>query len=689
VASDATHVSPGAVLAAMDCALEPLRSDRTPPAFLRADQHDAWRRVMAALDATHGALLLEPVGSGKTWVAVAAAAGERRTAVAIVPAILQDQWRDVATRAGVRLHLWTHERASRGTAPPHDPQLVIIDEAHRFRDQGTRRVRVVAPWLVGRSTLLLTATPIVNRRADFVTLLRLALPDDALALDGVVSLGHLESAERPPLALRRVAIRTSDSRTYTGIRSTVTLAPDEQENRRGAHAVNAVARLELSACRAIRRLLASVLLDAAASSDAAFRQALRRYLALLLQARDAGGVSRALLRKFAGESLDQLVLWPLLVSGNPVGELPLDDIDRVEGLLADPSSQDSWIDTLLRCCGDARPTVCFTRHRATARLLREVLGDATAWVTGTGAGVGAHAVPRHAVLAAFGPSRGQWKVRRDLPAILVATDVAAEGLDLQSAGRIVHVDLPWTAMRLEQREGRLLRIGQQHDAVEIVVRLPAAPIEHALAPDARVRRKRRLADAWLEALAAPEPAKSVTQDPVCCCIRDDGGDASLVVVRVASGHRAGAFCVAREASSDWSTDAALIATLRRRASSGPGDFIEHPAVAAESQSAVRAVLAMTRRSEFVVPRALTGRIHRIARSAAVRRDARTLARLDRLLRFVAAPPTLGARHLLAQLADGDDRQIEHFAAPDNQPPAAPTATIAAVLLFRSPSSQLR
>ncbi|MBI3746094.1 MAG: hypothetical protein HY264_06140 [Chloroflexi bacterium] len=46
---------------------------------------------------------------------------------------------------------------------------------------------------------------------------------------------------------------------------------------------------------------------------------------------------------------------------------------------------------------------------------------------------------------------------------LLASDVAAEGLNLQRAGRIVHYDLPWTAVRLEQRDGRALRQGEGSD----------------------------------------------------------------------------------------------------------------------------------------------------------------------------------------------------------------------------------
>jgi superfamily II DNA or RNA helicase len=46
--------------------------------------------------------------------------------------------------------------------------------------------------------------------------------------------------------------------------------------------------------------------------------------------------------------------------------------------------------------------------------------------------------------------------------ILVCTDAAAEGLNLQSADLLVNYDLPWNPMKVEQRIGRIDRIGQQH-----------------------------------------------------------------------------------------------------------------------------------------------------------------------------------------------------------------------------------
>lgn len=56
--------------------------------------------------------------------------------------------------------------------------------------------------------------------------------------------------------------------------------------------------------------------------------------------------------------------------------------------------------------------------------------------------------------------------RRELR-ILVGTDAASEGLNLQTLGSLINLDLPWNPTRLEQRKGRIQRIGQTYDEVFI------------------------------------------------------------------------------------------------------------------------------------------------------------------------------------------------------------------------------
>lgn len=72
---------------------------------------------------------------------------------------------------------------------------------------------------------------------------------------------------------------------------------------------------------------------------------------------------------------------------------------------------------------------------------------------------------------------GRWtpKAREDLKQLvmngklrlLLGTDAASEGLNLQRLACLINLDLPWNPTRLEQRKGRIQRIGQVHDTVQI------------------------------------------------------------------------------------------------------------------------------------------------------------------------------------------------------------------------------
>lgn len=52
--------------------------------------------------------------------------------------------------------------------------------------------------------------------------------------------------------------------------------------------------------------------------------------------------------------------------------------------------------------------------------------------------------------------------------ILLCTDAAAEGLNFQFCGALINYDMPWNPMRVEQRIGRIDRIGQTHEQMQIV-----------------------------------------------------------------------------------------------------------------------------------------------------------------------------------------------------------------------------
>lgn len=58
-------------------------------------------------------------------------------------------------------------------------------------------------------------------------------------------------------------------------------------------------------------------------------------------------------------------------------------------------------------------------------------------------------------------------VRKGELRLLLGTDAASEGLNLQRLGTLINLDLPWNPTRLEQRKGRIQRIGQIRDTVEL------------------------------------------------------------------------------------------------------------------------------------------------------------------------------------------------------------------------------
>jgi hypothetical protein len=60
------------------------------------------------------------------------------------------------------------------------------------------------------------------------------------------------------------------------------------------------------------------------------------------------------------------------------------------------------------------------------------------------------------------------QVRHGELRLILGTDAASEGLNLQRLGSLINLDLPWNPTRLEQRKGRIQRIGQLRDAVYLL-----------------------------------------------------------------------------------------------------------------------------------------------------------------------------------------------------------------------------
>ncbi|MBN1249307.1 MAG: DEAD/DEAH box helicase family protein [Anaerolineae bacterium] len=130
---------------------------------------------------------------------------------------------------------------------------------------------------------------------------------------------------------------------------------------------------------------------------------------------------------------------------------------KVEQLLADLSSVFRHRDTVL----------VFTRYTDTMDFLREQLrqsyGGQVACYSGRGGEWwdGTTWVP-----ITKEELKNEFRLGERIK-ILLATDAASEGLNLQTCGVLINYDMPWNPMRVEQRIGRVDRIGQRYDHVWI------------------------------------------------------------------------------------------------------------------------------------------------------------------------------------------------------------------------------
>lgn len=682
-------------------ALAPPELEADPPPWLWPAHHRTLRRVLAALEAHRGALVADPTGAGKTWLALAVAhARAGRGACVCCPAVLAAQWRDVARETGVPVTTHTLERLSRGIVPPGDPSLVILDESQHLRATRTRRYRTLAPWLVGRRVLLLSATPVVNRAADLAAQLALAVRDDALAGAGVPSLREAIVRGPVPAALGLVVLeQPAPARPAARPRP---MAPPAAGADWRDDAAARVEALGLSRDAGIAALVRAQLLRAAASSAAALHDASRGLLRLVAHAADAGAsgaaAGRAAIRRWCG--LDgQLVLWELLGARDDAVELVTDDLPALRTLVAAAAAwraaDDPKLAPLLPVLGDGRPTVIFSAFRATAHALRERLGPRTAWCTGGAAGIGPLRASRALVLALFRSAAAAEahgaRTGRPAPHLLVATDVASEGLDLARLERVVHYDLPWTPARLAQREGRARRASSPHAAIEVVQLFPHPALERHLEQLAALRRKARLparvglGDAgrgcwrWRAEIAdalggahAPGALAAVAADP----------PGALVAVRVddAGGRTLALHCWWVDARGDVHDDApTLDARLRAAAAAPPaaGDAADwHDAIAAIVPRLRRLLQAHAAEHWRATPprhAALAARLRAAIGQALRARDDAARRSLERALALVHRGHTAGEARLLRAAATlPAERLPAHLARmPDAPAPAEP------------------
>jgi helicase-like protein/SNF2 domain-containing protein len=519
---------------------------------LTAFQRAALARIERTLERRGGALLADAVGLGKTYVAlsvVADALANDRTVAILIPAALRGHWQQHLRKLPARWRnaprLVTHTALSFGRIPSLAAQLIVVDEAHAFRNPHTRRYESLVRLTAAARVLLLSATPINNTLIDLYSLIHLFADDHAFRDLGVIDLK--EAFRRAPLdpraqrdvqnVVEAVVVRRSraDIVAYpdggAGDTATDLRFPERAPPRAVSYdliasygpawptAYSALEQLSFSwvttcADPGVERLMRLQLLKRLESSVVAFTGSLRRHArlcALLLDALRAGRwIAPATLRSLvSGQETDlQLPLESILTDTLPrecdanalraALQADRELLRECLRMLRQPSSQPDPKLAALRTALDAQTcrALVFTQYRDTAIYLWKQLSRhvRTGLVHGAEARLGKERAARSTVIGYFAPAANGIRpppdrLRLD---VLITTDVLAEGLNLQDANVVVNYDIPWNPVTLMQRIGRLDRLGSPHAAVQTFYFVPDRGLDELLGLMDRVERKLQL-----------------------------------------------------------------------------------------------------------------------------------------------------------------------------------------------------
>jgi superfamily II DNA or RNA helicase len=390
--------------------------------------------------------------------------------------------------------------------------LVIFDEAHRlaahaFPGEIKRTRRYEVGQRLGehtRNLLLMTATPHAGKEEDFQLWLALLDSDrfegsnhEGAHVADVKDLmcrrvkEHLTTMDGDPLFPRRVAttLEFELSKPEVALYEAVTEYVREEMNRAERLSEDGDGKkgnMVGFALTVLQRRLASSP-EAIFQSIARRRMRLEKKVAGLRGEGDRRPIDERLSR------LERLISAPDAGDGDPYDDLDVAELEQAEEAITDDAStartvaemetetltlqrleglakrvrdlgtDTKWselsklfdLDEMRAPDGTFEKLIVFTEHRDTLNYLRDRLtrlfGRPDAVVTIHG---GTAREERKAIQGRF----------TDDPAcaVLVATDAAGEGINLQRAHLMVNYDLPWNPNRLEQRFGRVHRIGQRH-----------------------------------------------------------------------------------------------------------------------------------------------------------------------------------------------------------------------------------
>jgi SNF2 family DNA or RNA helicase len=403
------------------------------------------KRVIQEL---HGrAILADEVGLGKTIEAGLILKeyqlrGLANKVLILVPASLVLQWtRELQEKFRIQAtpqrNAWTWSEydivvASLDTAKrdPHRSQILdlqwdmlIVDEAHKLKNNKTKNWQMVNQ-IPNKYMLLLTATPMQNELQELHTLITLLKPG-GLGSAGEFSAQHVEGKRVPKAA-----------ETLKRSLSTMMIRNHRQDG-----GVQLPARhVEVSPIRFSAE--EQVLYDAIhefLKSEYQDRKAKRTSILplLTLQREICSSPYAAMI------SLDKM----RKKSKNEERALLIDGLMEKAGKIVTYTKVERMLELISQIEGKC---IVFTEYRATQDFLLYTLRKK-----------GISAVPFRG-----GFKRGKKDWMKDLFAkkmqVLVATESGGEGINLQFCHHMINFDLPWNPMRLEQRIGRIHRLGQDH-----------------------------------------------------------------------------------------------------------------------------------------------------------------------------------------------------------------------------------
>lgn len=387
-----------------------------------------------------------------------------------------------------------------------DWDLVIIDEAHRmsaqhvgFKNEASKTLRFRLGQLLSQQTthmLLMTATPHTGSDENFHLFLSL--------LDSDMFAGNLRQGESKadfaPVMLRRVKenLVTFEGKRLFPPRKAITVSYDLSASELELYTqVTAYVKEEMARAMAVYgndkkkqgnvSFALTVLQRRLASSPLAIRNSLQRRLEKL-QATIEGAISSELqaddflefideaddiVGEFSEEQREVFEESEDVISSTASTGVPglNDEILKLKALvsIADKvlaeENDSKWIElkSILESedlsggpKGEFEKLIIFTEHRDTLEYLRDrisrTLGSNYKVVTIHG---GHSREERRRSQAEF--------THNPMAPILLATDAAGEGINLQRAHFMVNYDLPWNPNRIEQRFGRIHRIGQSSE----------------------------------------------------------------------------------------------------------------------------------------------------------------------------------------------------------------------------------